>query len=105
LIKKLIVKSKKKQIGERKMITAESFNKAQTTITEAKNITAMEMPAAKFVFMGADNDHLFFNVIAKRQNVSDKQIRDIKEKTRFQTISEHNTKLIYQAEFKMNLWV
>lgn len=84
------------------MITAESFNKAQRTLNEAQGV---EMPEAKLVFIRADNDHLFFNVIAKRSQVTDRQIRDIKEKTRFQTITEHDTKLIFRAEFKMNLWV
>jgi hypothetical protein len=90
---------------DRMMITAESFQKAQKTLNEAQGIADMEMPAAKLIFVGADNDYLYFNIVAKRQSVTDRQIKDIKEKTRFQMISEHNTKLIYQAEFKMNLWV
>lgn len=87
------------------MITAESFQKAQTTLIEAQGITKVEMPDAKLIFVGADNDYLFFNVIAKRSAVADQEIKNLKEKTRFETISEHDTHLIYRAEFKMNLWV
>jgi lipopolysaccharide export LptBFGC system permease protein LptF len=87
------------------MITAESFQKAQRTLNEAQNIVDVEMPNAKVVFVGADNDYLFFNVIAKRSQVTDQQIKDIKEKTRFETITEHDTNLLWRSEFKINLWV
>jgi hypothetical protein len=88
-----------------KMITAASFKKAQKTLDEARGIVNVEMPKAELVFVGADNDHLFFNVVAKAVNITKQQVIDITEKTRFQTIRLESNDLIWQAEFKMNLWV
>ncbi len=87
------------------MITAESFQKAQRTLNEAQGIVDVEMPNAKLIFVGADNDHLFFNVVAKALNITNQQAIYLAEKTRFQTIRLKSNGLLWQAEFKMNLWV
>ena len=86
------------------MITAESFKKAGAALQEAKRDTESWMPKAKLVFIGADNDYLFFNVVAKASSITEQQVRNLKEKTRFQTICVKSNGLLYQAEFKMNLW-
>ncbi len=86
------------------MITAESFKKAQAAIEEAKSMTKGIMPTAQCVFVGADNEYVYFNVVAKMGGLKNSQMIDIERKTRFQKISEDCTILVYRASFKMTLY-
>lgn len=86
------------------MITAESFKKAQAAIEEAKSMTKGIMPTAQCVFIGADNEYVYFNVVAKMSGLEDCQIVDIKEKTRFQQLYDDHGDLVYHVSFKIALY-
>lgn len=83
------------------MITASNFRKAQKAIEDAAQVISIEIPASNFVLVRVDNDYIYFNVVA-RQHPSDIQIRNIKEKTGFEVISEVDG-MIYKVECRMPL--
>ena len=82
------------------MITAINYYKIDQAIEEAEDIVSDEMPRADFAFVGVDETHIYFNVACQLSKTSEKQIKDIKEKTRFEVVEE-NTALVYCASFKM----
>ncbi len=86
------------------MIKAENFKKAQVAIEEAKSITKGIMLTAQCVFVGADNEYVYFNVVAKINGLKDGQMVDIKEKTRFEVIREDCNDLVYHVSFKIALY-
>ncbi len=86
------------------MIKAENFKKAQAVIEEAKSITEGVMSTATCVFIGADNEYVYFNVVAKMSGLEDHQVVDIKEKTRFEVIREDCNDLVYHVSFKIALY-
>lgn len=82
------------------MITAFSFRKAQGAIEAATQIVSVEMPKARFVLVGVDNDYIYFNVVARHPSVQ--EIQNLKEKTGFELVFEDD-RLTYKANFKMAL--
>lgn len=82
------------------MITAFNFRKAQGAIEVATQVVSVEVPQARFVLVGVDNDYIYFNVVARY--LSDGEIRGIKEKTGFEIISEADG-MIYKVECRMAL--
>ncbi len=82
------------------MITAFNFRKAQEAIKNATQVVSVEVPQARFVLVGVDNDYIYFNVVARY--LSDGEIRGIKEKTGFEIISEADG-MIYKVECRMAL--
>jgi len=82
------------------MITAINYYKIEQAIEEAEDIVSDEMPRAEFAFIGVDETHIYFNVACQLPETSEKQMKDIKEKTRFEVVEE-NTILVYWASFRM----
>lgn len=69
-------------------------------------IVKSEAPEASFCFQGVDTDDLVlkFKVVAKKGCITDDQIRNLKEKTPFEIVSEqlpstHNP--LYIGQFKL----
>ena len=84
------------------MITAIEFQKAQKAIESAKDATLIEMKNATFVFTGVDNKHIYFNVIGKLAEISDIEIKNLRQKTRFVPLMQ-TKKTIYKGAFRMAL--
>lgn len=82
------------------MITAETFKKAQSSIDSAKQQAISEMPNGEFVFIGMDNESIYFRVVAKLSKITKEQIEGIKVKTRF-SVTKEITRGLYSTEFKM----
>jgi len=84
------------------MLEAINFQKVEKALMNARQQAKSEMPNSAFVFIGVDNEYLFFNLVARKSEITEHQIRDLKEKTRFQLISEDDNK-IYKVECKVSL--
>ena len=84
------------------MIKALRLKQADQALSDAISAASSEMPQATFVFVGLDNDYIYFNVVAKMSKITDSQMRDITEKTSFVPISIQ-AKGIYKGEFKMTI--
>ena len=84
------------------MITARNFQKAQNAMISAQE-QASEMPNGSFVFIGADNDYIYFNIVAKPTEIAESEKENIEVKTRFTLIQKRDNKFSYCAEFKMAL--
>jgi len=92
-----------------KMLTAAEYIDADTltrripkNIAEAERIASREMRKAKFALVGADSEFIYFNVVARLTDVTENEIRDIKEKTRFEPLSESRHP-IYVGKFRMRI--
>lgn len=84
------------------MLTAYNYNKALEVIKEVKRILKIEMPRGNFVFVGVDNDYLYFNVVSKLHLTNEQEIKDICQKTRFIPLNVFQH-MIYKGEFKISL--
>lgn len=62
---------------------------------KVKRLVGIEMPKAKVTFVAADNNYIYFDVIAKF--ASDNKIFNLKQK--FELLSERNS-ILYKAEFR-----
>ena len=82
------------------MITAYTFHKAQDTIQEAQRIAANEMPNGTFVFIGLDGDFVYFNVVAKMGQITEQQVIDLQQKTRFYTLAISKSP-VFKGQFKI----
>lgn len=83
-----------------KMIPAATVEKALKTKDEAKRIAKSEMPSGEFVFQGMDEKYVYFRVASKKATKN--EIRDIKEKTRFEAIVERESP-IYVGDFRIRI--
>lgn len=95
-----------KQINESKtdepLISANVLENALKEKEVASVIVKKEAPNAYFVFKGIDKESIYFSVVAKKSQITEDEIRNLKEKTRFQTIEENNHP-IYTGYFKMDI--
>lgn len=83
------------------MITSYEFNKATKEIELTKREVNYQCPKATFVFEGVDNEYVYFNVVAKNNQINDMQKRNLLEKTRFEVINVSDTSF-YKAELKVS---
>jgi len=84
------------------MIKAKRLEQAEQALSDARSAASSEMPQAAFVFVGLDNDYVYFNIVAKMSKITASQMRDITEKTSFVPISI-KSKGVYKGEFKMTI--
>lgn len=80
-------------------IPASTINKGLVEIERAKSVAKDIMPNAEFVFVGMTNEHIVFNLVAKTDQITDQEIKDIKEKTRFACTNEEKNWCVYKGEF------
>lgn len=84
------------------MVTAYNLEFATGLIERCKEIVKREMPNGFFCLKGIDNKAIYFNVIAKLNEVTENQMRDIKAKTYFYAYEETTESNIYRGSFIVN---
>lgn len=67
------------------MITAFTYEKVQKELITLKEIVQDSMPSGIFVFVGCDNDSIYFNVVSKNPTAEEMDV--IVTKTYFQPLS------------------
>lgn len=83
-------------------LTAYEIRKGLVERGNAEESAKQNAPEADFVFKGMGKKYIYFNIVAKRNDITNREITDLKEKTRFELISEIND-LIYLGKFRMEI--
>jgi hypothetical protein len=68
------------------MLDGRTFKKIEEELPRLEELAKHYIPHAEFIFMGCDNEFIYFNVVA--QKASNEQICDISAKTHFRPITE-----------------
>jgi len=82
------------------MITAYTLKRLAIAQADAESAAAVEMPKGTFVLVGIDAEFVYFNVACKMSQTNAQEIKDLKEKTGFETLSE-KTAGVYVGEFRI----
>ena len=69
------------------MISARILRLIDAEVREAEIVARYEAEYASFIFKGADQDNIYFDLVCMADLITDEQIRDLEQKTRFIPIS------------------
>lgn len=65
------------------MISARILKLIDQEVSEAKSVARYEAPNCHFIFKGADQDNIYFDLACQIDSISEEEIRDLEQKTRF----------------------
>ncbi len=72
----------------KEMIDSYIFTKIEKNIKEIQRSVDSEAPGAQYSFRGVTKDYIYFAVVAKESKITEDEITDLKQKTRFEILTE-----------------
>jgi hypothetical protein len=84
------------------MISARILKLIDQEVKEAQSVARYEAPSCHFIFKGADQDNIYFDLVCQMDSISAEEIRDLEQKTRFIPI-EIKTSMAFRGSYRVEI--
>lgn len=84
------------------MISARILRLIDAEVREAESVAKYEAAYAHFVFKGADQDNIYFDLVCMADLITDEEIRDLEQKTRFIPVEVTKTNL-FKGSYRVEI--